>query len=155
MFKISFSYLKNINKFKSSFSSLSSCSFFSTLTIPSITSTSINNNLSHLKDNNKENETQSMTPNEIVSYLDKYIIGQKDAKKAVAVAFRNRWRRQKLPIEIKNEVIYLPFSFSFLLSLYFLLFLCYISFLFFILIYYYSLLDYTKKYFNDWSNWLW
>lgn len=46
-----------------------------------------------------------MTPNEIVNYLDKYIIGQKNAKKAVAIAFRNRWRRQRLPIDIKNEII--------------------------------------------------
>jgi ATP-dependent HslUV protease ATP-binding subunit HslU len=48
---------------------------------------------------------QAMTPNEVVKYLDNYIIGQKDAKKAVAIAFRNRWRRQQLPIEIKNEII--------------------------------------------------
>jgi ATP-dependent protease Clp ATPase subunit len=48
---------------------------------------------------------QAMTPQEVVSYLDNYIIGQKDAKKAVAIAFRNRWRRQQLPIEIKNEII--------------------------------------------------
>lgn len=48
--------------------------------------------------------SQSMTPKEVVSYLDDYIIGQADAKKAVAIAFRNRWRRQHLPIDIKNEV---------------------------------------------------
>ena len=56
---------------------------------------------------------QSMTPSEVVSYLDQYIIGQKDAKKAVAIAFRNRWRRQQLPIDIKNEVILTCFCFVF------------------------------------------
>jgi ATP-dependent HslUV protease ATP-binding subunit HslU len=37
-----------------------------------------------------------LTPREIVSELDRYIIGQKDAKRAVAVALRNRWRRKQL-----------------------------------------------------------
>jgi ATP-dependent protease Clp ATPase subunit len=49
-------------------------------------------------------DRQAMTPKEVVGYLDQYIIGQNDAKRAVAIAFRNRWRRQQLPIEIKNEV---------------------------------------------------
>jgi hypothetical protein len=52
--------------------------------------------------------SQSMTPKEVVNYLDNYIIGQGDAKKAVAIAFRNRWRRQHLPIDIKNEVLSHP-----------------------------------------------
>ena len=38
----------------------------------------------------------SFTPREIVSELDRYIVGQKDAKRAVAIALRNRWRRQQL-----------------------------------------------------------
>ena len=46
-----------------------------------------------------------LTPKQIVTELDKYIIGQDDAKRAVAVAIRNRWRRQQLKGEIKNEVI--------------------------------------------------
>ncbi|MCX7943634.1 MAG: ATP-dependent protease ATPase subunit HslU [Deltaproteobacteria bacterium] len=46
----------------------------------------------------------SFTPREIVSELDKYIIGQEEAKKAVAVAIRNRWRRQQVPDDIKNEI---------------------------------------------------
>ncbi len=46
----------------------------------------------------------SQTPREIVSYLDEYIIGQKDAKKAVAIALRNRYRRLKLPKEMQDEV---------------------------------------------------
>lgn len=46
----------------------------------------------------------SFTPREIVSELDKYIIGQEEAKKAVAVAIRNRWRRQQVPEDIRNEI---------------------------------------------------
>ncbi len=45
-----------------------------------------------------------LTPREIVSELDRFIIGQKDAKRAVAVALRNRWRRQRLPDDIREEV---------------------------------------------------
>jgi ATP-dependent HslUV protease ATP-binding subunit HslU len=47
----------------------------------------------------------SLTPKKIVEELDKYIIGQEKAKKAVAVALRNRWRRLKLAPEIKDEVL--------------------------------------------------
>lgn len=46
-----------------------------------------------------------LTPKEIVKELDKYIIGQKKAKKAVALALRTRWRRQQLPEELKDEVM--------------------------------------------------
>lgn len=46
----------------------------------------------------------TQTPREIVSYLDGYIIGQKDAKKAVAIALRNRYRRLQLPKEMQDEV---------------------------------------------------
>jgi ATP-dependent HslUV protease ATP-binding subunit HslU len=45
-----------------------------------------------------------MTPREIVAELDRFIIGQHSAKRAVAVAIRNRWRRQQLPDEMRNEV---------------------------------------------------
>lgn len=45
-----------------------------------------------------------MTPKEIVSELDKFIIGQDDAKRAVAIALRNRWRRMQLNMELRNEV---------------------------------------------------
>ncbi|AGH39499.1 ATP-dependent protease ATPase subunit HslU [Bibersteinia trehalosi USDA-ARS-USMARC-189] len=45
-----------------------------------------------------------MTPREIVSELDAHIIGQKDAKRAVAIALRNRWRRMQLPEELRQEV---------------------------------------------------
>src|SRR3977135_627086 len=46
-----------------------------------------------------------LTPREIVTELDKYVVGQKDAKRAVAIALRNRMRRQKLPPELAEEVI--------------------------------------------------
>jgi ATP-dependent HslUV protease ATP-binding subunit HslU len=47
----------------------------------------------------------NLTPRKIVEELDKYIIGQHNAKKAVAIAMRNRWRRQKLSPELKDEVL--------------------------------------------------
>lgn len=47
----------------------------------------------------------SFSPREIVSELDRYIVGQHDAKKAVAVALRNRWRRQQLPEGLRDEVL--------------------------------------------------
>src|SRR5258708_11841108 len=45
------------------------------------------------------------TPREIVSELDRYIVGQHDAKRAVAIALRNRWRRQQLPEGLREEVL--------------------------------------------------
>jgi len=58
----------------------------------------------------KENVEQSsnvtsLSPREIVSELDRYVIGQKQAKRAVAIALRNRWRRQALTDEMKDEVL--------------------------------------------------
>src|ERR1043165_9523910 len=47
---------------------------------------------------------QSLTPKQNVSELDKYTVGQADAKRAVAVAVRNRWRRQQLPEEMRKDV---------------------------------------------------
>ena len=47
----------------------------------------------------------SLTPREIVAELDKYVIGQKRAKKAVAIALRNRWRRQQLRPEMSREIL--------------------------------------------------
>ncbi len=47
---------------------------------------------------------ESLTPRQIVVELDKYIVGQAEAKRAVAVAIRNRWRRQQLPEEIRRDV---------------------------------------------------
>src|SRR5689334_6626630 len=47
---------------------------------------------------------QHLTPKQIVAELDKYIVGQQDAKRAVAVAIRNRWRRQQLPEAMRPDV---------------------------------------------------
>jgi len=49
--------------------------------------------------------TSFFTPREIVSELDRYIVGQGDAKRAVAIALRNRWRRQQLAPELREEVL--------------------------------------------------
>lgn len=49
--------------------------------------------------------SSSFSPREIVSELDRYIIGQKDAKRAVAIALRNRWRRQQLTGQMREEVM--------------------------------------------------
>mgnify|MGYP001178176050 CR=1 FL=1 len=49
--------------------------------------------------------TSSFSPREIVSELDRYIIGQNDAKRAVAIALRNRWRRQQLDDDLREEVL--------------------------------------------------
>src|SRR6476620_1143011 len=45
-----------------------------------------------------------MTPREIVSELDRYIVGQKEAKRAVAIALRNRWRRQQVAEDLREEI---------------------------------------------------
>ena len=50
-------------------------------------------------------ESPTYTPREIVSELDRFIIGQNDAKRAVAIALRNRWRRQQLPEAMREEVV--------------------------------------------------
>src|ERR1700736_4967611 len=49
--------------------------------------------------------TPAFSPREIVSELDRFIIGQNDAKRAVAIALRNRWRRQQLPEDLREEVL--------------------------------------------------
>ncbi|MGI4955101.1 MAG: AAA family ATPase, partial [Janthinobacterium lividum] len=50
-------------------------------------------------------DVPTLTPREIVSELDRYIVGQDDAKRAVAIALRNRWRRQQLPEGMRDEVV--------------------------------------------------
>ena len=67
-------------------------------------------NVTPLKPKNKNDEkneslVSSLSPREIVSELDRFVVGQNKAKKAVAVALRNRWRRQALKGEMKNEVL--------------------------------------------------
>ena len=57
--------------------------------------------------NNKDNESlvSSLSPREIVSELDRFIVGQRTAKRAVAIALRNRWRRQQIKGSLKDEVL--------------------------------------------------
>ena len=64
-------------------------------------------NLKVVEDDAKKNTSKvsALSPREIVSELDRYVIGQKQAKRAVAVALRNRWRRQALSDEMKDEVL--------------------------------------------------
>jgi ATP-dependent HslUV protease ATP-binding subunit HslU len=50
------------------------------------------------------NSIPTFTPREIVSELDRYIIGQREAKRAVAIALRNRWRRQQVPSDLRDEI---------------------------------------------------
>jgi ATP-dependent HslUV protease ATP-binding subunit HslU len=65
-----------------------------------------------MKDERKTNNSSAlepqpvpvMTPREVVSELDRYIVGQHDAKRAVAIAIRNRWRRQLVPEELRDEI---------------------------------------------------
>src|SRR3954452_16181276 len=47
---------------------------------------------------------RAMNPRQVVAELDRYIVGQAAAKKAVAVAIRNRWRRQQLPPDLRKDV---------------------------------------------------
>lgn len=55
--------------------------------------------------NKKEQNMSAFTPSEIVKELDKYIIGQSDAKRAVAIALRNRWRRQQVQDDLREEIM--------------------------------------------------
>lgn len=59
----------------------------------------------NIKDSPKERKLDDLSPREIVAELDKYVVGQTAAKRAVAVALRNRVRRQKLPPEIARDVL--------------------------------------------------
>jgi ATP-dependent HslUV protease ATP-binding subunit HslU len=49
-------------------------------------------------------DLNSLTPTGLVKHLDRYIVGQEDAKRAVAIAMRNRWRRHRVPDELKDEI---------------------------------------------------
>lgn len=48
---------------------------------------------------------RALTPREVVESLDKYIVGQSQGKRAVAIAYRNRWRRNQLTPDLQKEVI--------------------------------------------------
>ena len=64
-------------------------------------------NLNLVKNKKKSDysKVSALSPREIVSELDRYVIGQKNAKKAVAIALRNRWRRQALSDQMRDEVL--------------------------------------------------
>jgi ATP-dependent protease Clp ATPase subunit len=66
----------------------------------------------HQEDNNNEEQQQlvenvldNLTPREVVNQLNRYIVGQQDAKRAVAIAMRNRWRRHQLPPQVRDEIL--------------------------------------------------
>ena len=62
----------------------------------------------HPKDKNQKEENSlvsSLSPREIVSELDRFVVGQNKAKRAVAVALRNRWRRKQLDDSLKEEIV--------------------------------------------------
>ncbi len=61
-------------------------------------------NLKAISPDGASSPTPVMTPREIVSELDRYIVGQKEAKRAVAIALRNRWRRQLVPEDLREEI---------------------------------------------------
>ena len=56
-------------------------------------------------DSEKITSGNTMTPREIDESLDRHIVGQADAKRAVAIAIRNRWRRQQLSEEMRTEIV--------------------------------------------------
>ena len=64
-----------------------------------------NLNIVKIKEKKESSMVSALSPREIVSELDRYVIGQKNAKKAVAIALRNRWRRQALDEQMKEEVL--------------------------------------------------
>ena len=57
------------------------------------------------KKSEKDSFISSLSPREIVSELDRYVVGQNKAKRAVAIALRNRWRRQALKGDMRDEVL--------------------------------------------------
>src|SRR5687767_9263977 len=57
-----------------------------------------------LPDSSDSSPAPVMTPREIVSELDRYIVGQRDAKRAVEIALRNRWRRLRVPDALREEI---------------------------------------------------
>src|SRR6187431_334482 len=62
------------------------------------------NDVSKLSDDVGTAPAPVMTPREIVSELDRYIVGQRNAKRAVAIALRNRWRRQQVAEDLREEI---------------------------------------------------
>ena len=65
----------------------------------------MNRLLNHQTAGTATQNINSLTPRQIVEELNRYVIGQKDAKRMVAIALRNRWRRQQLPADLRDEVM--------------------------------------------------
>ena len=63
------------------------------------------NTLTNSKNESSVSNNSYLTPHQIVAELDKFVIGQNDAKKSVAIALRNRWRRQRVEADIKDEIM--------------------------------------------------
>src|ERR687891_2529122 len=61
--------------------------------------------MEHETPSDHSRDLSKLTPRQIVEELDRYVIGQRDAKRMVAIALRNRWRRQQLSAELRDEVI--------------------------------------------------
>ncbi|MCZ6730462.1 MAG: AAA family ATPase, partial [SAR324 cluster bacterium] len=53
----------------------------------------------------QDKPSTNLTPRQIVAELDKYIIGQEEAKRSVSIALRNRWRRMQVPEELREEIL--------------------------------------------------
>src|ERR687891_1666728 len=60
--------------------------------------------MEHETPSDHSRDLSKLTPRQIVEELDRYVIGQRDAKRMVAIALRNRWRRQQLSAELRDEV---------------------------------------------------
>src|SRR5690349_23871166 len=61
--------------------------------------------MEHGRHSDQPTDLYKLTPRQIVEELDRYVIGQRDAKRMVAIALRNRWRRQQLSADLRDEVI--------------------------------------------------
>ncbi|MFS8639081.1 MAG: AAA family ATPase, partial [Gemmatimonadota bacterium] len=65
----------------------------------------LNENAAPAEASDRERWLDELTPRQIVAELDKYIVGQEAAKKAVAIALRNRWRRQRVHDDLREEIM--------------------------------------------------
>jgi AAA+ superfamily predicted ATPase len=70
--------------------------------VTTTTTVAVNNDNQDDDSNNKLRH--NLRPSQVVAELDRHIVGQQDAKRAVAIAMRNRWRRQQLPEDLRKEV---------------------------------------------------
>ncbi|CAB9499414.1 ATPase subunit HslU [Seminavis robusta] len=77
----------------------------SELGVSTVGSSNTNTSTTNSASGNAEDLSKYLRPSEIVTKLDDYVVGQQDAKRAVAIALRNRWRRRLLPEDIKREIM--------------------------------------------------